>query len=79
MSAYWCRKASLFATRTSTAHYLARCEELLRAAREIFDVILKGVIKVDIYQRYPLTDAVQAHEDLESRRTTGQKLPEPQF
>jgi NADPH2:quinone reductase len=65
------RKGSLFATRTSTAHYLAKRDDLLRAAGETFDVILKGAIKVDIHRRYALTGAVQAHEDLENRKTTG--------
>ena len=28
-------------------------------------------MKIDINQRYPVKDAVQAHKDLESRKTTG--------
>jgi NADPH2:quinone reductase len=65
------RKGSLFVTRTSTAQYLAKREHLLRAARELFEVILAGAVKVDVHRRYPLAEAAQAHADLESRKTTG--------
>jgi len=44
---------------------------LLRSARELFDVIGRGVVRIEIGQTYPLKDAAQAHRDLEARRTVG--------
>jgi NADPH2:quinone reductase len=31
----------------------------------------KGVVTADVRQEYALTDAAQAHRDLEARKTTG--------
>ena len=44
---------------------------LLRSARELFDVIGKGVVRIEIGQTYALRDVAQAHRDLEARRTVG--------
>jgi NADPH2:quinone reductase len=38
---------------------------------DLFDRVAKGQIKIEIKQQYPLADAVQAHRDLEGRKTTG--------
>ena len=43
----------------------------VRSAAALFDVIGRGVVCVDINQRCALSDARQAHEDLENRKTTG--------
>ena len=40
-------------------------------AANLFDVVAKGIVKVEINQRYALKDAAQAHTDLENRKTTG--------
>jgi NADPH2:quinone reductase len=40
-------------------------------ADELFDVVKSGAVKIEINQTYKLRDAVQAHRDLESRKTTG--------
>jgi NADPH2:quinone reductase len=37
-------------------------------------VLKKGVVKVKINQTYPLRRAVDAHRDLEARKTTGSTL-----
>jgi len=34
-------------------------------------VVSKGVVKIKVNHTYPLKDAVQAHRDLEARKTTG--------
>ena len=39
--------------------------------RELFGAVASGLIKMSIAHRYPLNAAVQAHEDLQARRTTG--------
>ncbi len=67
-------KGSLFLTRPTLMTYTARREDLLAHARDLFDVVEKGVVKIDIRQTYPLADAAQAHRDLEARKTTGSSL-----
>jgi NADPH2:quinone reductase len=65
------RRGSLFLTRPILFHYIARRADLDRAARELFDVIGRGAVRVEIGQTYALQDAAQAHRDLEARRTIG--------
>ncbi len=40
-------------------------------AKDLFERVTQGQIKIEIKQQYPLADAVQAHRDLEGRKTTG--------
>ena len=65
------RRGSLFLTRPTLFHYIASKGELKRAARELFEVIASGAVKIRIGQTYALADAQVAHRDLEARRTTG--------
>ena len=65
------RRGSLFLTRPTLFHYIARRAELERAARELFEVIGRGVVRVEIGQTCALQDAAQAHRDLAARRTIG--------
>jgi NADPH2:quinone reductase len=65
------KRGSLFLTRPILFHYVARRIELDRAARELFDVIGRGVVRIEIGQTYALQDVAQAHRDVESRRTIG--------
>jgi NADPH2:quinone reductase len=65
------RRGSLFLTRPTLFHYIARRADLDRAARELFDVIGRGVVRIEIGQSYALQDVAQAHSDLEARRTVG--------
>jgi NADPH2:quinone reductase len=65
------QKGSLFLTRPTLGHYVAKREELVAAADELFDVVKKGVVKIEVNQTYPLKDVAQAHRDLEERKTTG--------
>ena len=51
---------------------IERVAEKLRAmAKELFDLVAAGVIKIEIGQTYKLKDIAQAHRDLEARKTTG--------
>jgi NADPH2:quinone reductase len=65
------RRGSLFLTRPVLFHYIARRADLDRAARELFEVIGRGAVRIEIGQTYALPDAAQAHRDLEARRTIG--------
>ena len=67
-------KGSLFLTRPTLATYIARREDLLAAAAELFDLVLSGVLKVEVRQTYALQDAARAHTDLEARKTSGSTL-----
>ncbi len=64
-------KGSLFLTRPTLMTYTARREDLLAHARDLFQVVIKGAVKVEIGQRYPLADVARAHSDLENRKTHG--------
>jgi NADPH2:quinone reductase len=48
-----------------------------RNAAELFGLIADGVLKVEINQRYKLSDTAQAHADLEARKTTGSTVLMP--
>jgi NADPH2:quinone reductase len=65
------QKGSLFLTRPTLANYIATRSELDTAASELFDVVRRGAVRVDVRQSYPLRDAARAHTDLEARRTSG--------
>src|SRR5437879_3963962 len=64
-------KGSLFLTRPTLNTYTATREDLLTAAKDLFDVVQKGAVKIQINQPYPLREAAQAHRDLQDRKTTG--------
>ena len=64
-------KGSLFVTRPTLTTYIAQRGDLVKSANALFDVVLKGAVKMEVNQTYPLKDAAQAHRDLEGRNTTG--------
>jgi NADPH2:quinone reductase len=65
------KRGSLFLTRPTLFHYTARRADLVRNARELFEVIGSGAVRIEIGQTYALQDVAQAHRDLEARRTIG--------
>jgi NADPH2:quinone reductase len=64
-------KGSLYVTRPTLMTYTAQREDLEAGARELFDVVKSGKVRIEINQTYKLADAAQAHRDLEGRKTTG--------
>jgi NADPH2:quinone reductase len=68
------QKGSLFATRPTLGTYIAKREDLLASANDLFSVVAFGSVKIPINQRYALKDARKAHEELEGRRTTGSSI-----
>jgi NADPH:quinone reductase len=68
------QKGSLFLTRPSLMNYTEKRADLLANARNLFEVVQKGAVKIDVRQTYPLSEAAQAHSDLEARKTTGTTL-----
>ncbi len=68
------QKGSLFLTRPSLGHYCLNREELLARANDVLGWIQSGRLKLHIERTYKLSEAAQAHRDLESRKTTGKLL-----
>ncbi|MGV8997621.1 MAG: quinone oxidoreductase family protein [Parvibaculaceae bacterium] len=64
-------KGSLYVTRPTMFHYAITDADFQAVAKDLFDVVASGAVKIEIGQRYALADAVQAHRDLEARKTTG--------
>jgi NADPH2:quinone reductase len=68
------QKGSLFFTRPSLMAYVAKRSDLLATAKDLFDVVSSGAVKIKVNQTYPLKDAEKAHRDLEGRKTTGSTI-----
>ena len=64
-------RKGLFVTRPSLDWHADTRQRLLDIASSLLDVVSSGVVKIEIKQTYALADAVQAHRDLEGRKTTG--------
>jgi NADPH:quinone reductase len=67
-------KGSLYMARTTLAHFTATREELIARTRALFGVIAGGSLKVQIAKKYPLSEAAQAHRELEARQVAGKLL-----
>jgi NADPH2:quinone reductase len=67
-------RGSLFVTRPMLVPHITPRESLVECATDLFDVVSSGAVTIEVNQRYALTDAVQAHRDLESRKTTGSTI-----
>jgi NADPH2:quinone reductase len=64
-------KGSLYLTRPTLFTYTATREDLLASASALFDAVLKGAVRIEVGQSYPLREVARAHADLEARRTVG--------
>ncbi len=67
-------KGSLFLTRPSLAHYTLERSELLQRANDVFNWTATGTLKVRIDKTFPLVEAVEAHRQLEGRKTAGKVI-----
>ncbi len=67
-------KKSLFLTRPTIANYIADPDELAWRAREVFEAIKRGSLRMRIERELPLRDAPEAHRMLEGRQTAGKLL-----
>ncbi|MBM3568014.1 MAG: NADPH:quinone reductase [Alphaproteobacteria bacterium] len=70
-------KGSLFVTRPSLMAYTASRADLEASSKALFQMVKSGKVKIRVNQTYKLTDAPQAHRDLESRKTTGSTVMIP--
>lgn len=64
-------KGSLYMTRPTLNTYTATRADLVATAKDLFEVVASGAVKINVNQKYALKDAAQAHKDLEGRKTTG--------
>lgn len=64
-------KGSLFLTRPTLMTYTAEREDLVAMAEELCEMVTSGAVTIPVKQRFALADAVEAHTDLESRKTHG--------
>ena len=67
-------RGSLYFTRPTLFSYIAKRSDLDAMAAELFVVVSSGKVKTNVRQRYALSDAAKAHEDLEARKTTGSTI-----
>ena len=65
------QKGSLFLTRPTMYDYVATREELETAAKDLFDMVASGKVKIEVKQSFALKDAAEAHRALEARKTSG--------
>ena len=70
-------KGSLFLTRPTLMTYMAKRDDLVKSADDLFGVVSSGKVKIDVRQTYALKDATKAHADLEARKTTGSTILMP--
>jgi len=70
-------KGSLFLTRPTLATYTAKRSDLEKTAADLFAVVEKGAVEIQVNQTFPLKDAAQAHIALEARKTTGSTVLVP--
>lgn len=62
---------SVYLTRPTLVHYTRTVQEFAWRTGELFNAIATGSISVTVSGHYPLTDAAQAHRDLQGRKTVG--------
>jgi len=67
-------RGSLYVTRPTLATFLADRDRFVAMAKDLFQVVADGAVKIDVQRRYPLADAARAHADLEGRRTSGSSI-----
>ena len=61
----------LYLTRPSIAHYTSTRTELDEAAEKLFEMVKSNKVKIEIFKKYSLKDASEAHKDLEERKILG--------
>jgi NADPH2:quinone reductase len=64
----------LFITRPTLWQYTSDSNELQVTAQELISLIVSKKIQVPVFQKYPLTEVVEVHRLLESRKTIGSTI-----
>jgi len=71
------QKGSLYVTRPTLMTHMAKCETLDEIAKDLFDVVGRGAVKIPIHSRRKLSEAEAVHRALEGRETTGATIMHP--
>ena len=64
-------RGSLYVTRPTLQDFIRERRDLETGSSELFDLVQRGCVRIEVNQTYALRDAAQAHRNLEARRTTG--------
>lgn len=64
-------KGSLYVTRPTLNTHTAKRESMVAMAKNLFDMVASGKVKVPVNATFALKDAAEAHRALEGRHTTG--------
>ncbi len=67
----------LYFTRPVMGQYLGTKNEIKEGTEKLFEKIQTGKVKVEIFKKYKLEDAIQAHKDLEARKIIGPAIITP--
>ena len=67
----------LYFTRPVMGQYLGTKDEIKEGAEKLFEKIQTGKVKVEIFKKYKLEDAIQAHKDLGARKIIGPAIITP--
>jgi len=70
-------KGSLYVTRPTLNTHTAKRETMVAMAKNLFDTVASGKVKIAVNATFPLKDAAEAHRALESRGTTGSTVLVP--
>jgi NADPH2:quinone reductase len=62
---------SLSISRPTLRTYIADSAQLRSSAAALFDIVRSGTLRLEVNRRYALSDVRRAHQELESRSTTG--------
>jgi len=65
------KKGSLSVSRPAFSFHIADPAACRAACDELFDLVRRGILRLELGPSYPLSDAATAHRDLEARRTAG--------
>ncbi len=71
------KKGSLSVCRPAYSSHVADPDDYRVACDELFDLVQRGVLRVEAGRSYALRDAAEAHRDLEARRTAGSTVLVP--
>ena len=67
----------LYFTRPVMGQYLGTKDEIKEGAEKLFEKIQTGKVKIEIFKKYKLEDAIQAHKDLGARKIIGPAIITP--
>jgi NADPH:quinone reductase len=68
------KRGSLSVCRPALSSLTADVPAMRAAAAELFDLVERGILEIEIGRTHPLSDAAAAHRDIESRTSAGSML-----